>query len=111
MGETRATEGIAQLLAEARREFAGDIERGRGGYLAHRRFSDRMDALVRQAAAPVRWVETIRCMAAEGATHILECGPGKVLAGLAKRVDANVRALALADRASLEQALASIKGS
>jgi malonyl CoA-acyl carrier protein transacylase len=39
------------------------------------------DALVRQAASPVRWAETIRAMAAQGVTHIVECGPGKVLAG------------------------------
>ena len=67
------------------------------------------DALVRQAAAPVRWVETIRRMAQLGATHVVECGPGKVLAGLVKRIDGNLRGLALADRASLEQALASMK--
>ena len=67
------------------------------------------DALVRQAAAPVRWVETIRRMAQLGATHVVECGPGKVLAGLVKRIDGSLRGLALADRASLEQALASIK--
>ena len=67
------------------------------------------DALVRQAAAPVRWVETIRRMAQLGATHVVECGPGKVLAGLVKRIDGNLRGLALADRASLEQTLASMK--
>ena len=42
-------------------------------------------ALVRQAAAPVRWVETMRAMQAAGVTHVYECGPGKVLAGLVKR--------------------------
>ena len=68
------------------------------------------DALVRQAAAPVRWVETIRRMAQQGVTHVIECGPGKVLAGLVKRIDGNLRGLALADRESLEQALASIRG-
>jgi [acyl-carrier-protein] S-malonyltransferase len=67
------------------------------------------DALVRQAAAPVRWVETIRRMAQLGATHVVECGPGKILAGLVKRIDGSLRGLALADRASLEQALASMK--
>ncbi len=67
-------------------------------------------ALVRQAASPVRWVETIRAMAAMGVTHVIECGPGKVLAGLTKRIDANLQSLALADRASLEQALAAVKG-
>jgi len=69
------------------------------------------DALVRQAAAPVRWVESVRRMAQLGATQILECGPGRVLAGLVRRIDGNLRGDALADRASLEQALASIKGS
>lgn len=68
------------------------------------------DALVRQAAAPVRWVEVIRRMAADGVTHVLECGPGKVLAGMVKRIDPAMQGLALADRASLEQALATVKG-
>ncbi len=67
-------------------------------------------ALVRQAASPVRWVETIRAMAAMGVTHVIECGPGKVLAGLTKRIDSNLQSLALADRASLEQSLAALKG-
>jgi [acyl-carrier-protein] S-malonyltransferase len=68
------------------------------------------DALVRQAASPVRWVETIRSMAEQGVTHVVECGPGKVLAGLVKRIDARVHGIAAADRASLEQALAAVKG-
>lgn len=68
------------------------------------------DALVRQAASPVRWVETIKKMADEGVTHVIECGPGKVLAGLVKRIDARVQGIAAADRASLEQALATVKG-
>ena len=68
------------------------------------------DALVRQAAAPVRWVEIIRQMAAQGVTHVIECGPGKVLAGLVKRIDPRVQGIAAADRASLEQALAAIRG-
>jgi [acyl-carrier-protein] S-malonyltransferase len=63
------------------------------------------DALVRQAASPVRWVETIRKMADAGVTHIVECGPGKVLAGMTKRIAPGVKALAAADRASLEEAL------
>ena len=68
------------------------------------------DALVRQAASPVRWAETIRHMAAQGVTHVVECGPGKVLAALVKRNDPRLQGLAAADRASLEQALAAIKG-
>jgi len=63
------------------------------------------DALVRQAASPVRWVETIRRMADSGVTHIVECGPGKVLAGMTKRIAPGVKSFAAADRASLEEAL------
>jgi len=68
------------------------------------------DALVRQAASPVRWVETIRKMVDEGATHIIECGPGRVLAGMTKRIAPTVQSLTLHDRASLEAALATLKG-
>ena len=63
------------------------------------------DALVRQAASPVRWVETIRRMADSGITHIVECGPGKVLAGMTRRIAPQVQSLSLGDRASLEEAL------
>jgi [acyl-carrier-protein] S-malonyltransferase len=69
------------------------------------------DALVRQAAAPVRWVESIRRMVELGATHVVECGPGKALAGMTKRIAEGVQSLALADRASLEQALQAVRGS
>jgi [acyl-carrier-protein] S-malonyltransferase len=67
------------------------------------------EALVRQAASPVRWVETIQAMAAMGATHIVECGPGKVLAGMTKRIAGDVQSFTLSDRAALEQALTGIK--
>jgi [acyl-carrier-protein] S-malonyltransferase len=67
------------------------------------------DALVRQAASPVRWVESIQKMKELGVTHVLECGPGKVLAGTVKRIDGALQAYALADKASLEQALAALK--
>jgi len=68
------------------------------------------DALVRQAASPVRWAETIRKMVDSGATHIVECGPGRVLAGMTKRIAPSVQALTLHDRASLEAALQALKG-
>jgi [acyl-carrier-protein] S-malonyltransferase len=64
------------------------------------------DALVRQARSPVRWVETIRAMAAQGVTHVFESGPGKVLAGLTKRIEGGLQGAALADAASLDQAVA-----
>jgi [acyl-carrier-protein] S-malonyltransferase len=67
------------------------------------------DSLARQAAAPVRWVETVRSMLASGVTHIVECGPGKVLAGMTKRIDTSVHSFTLADRAALEQALQGVR--
>lgn len=68
------------------------------------------DALVRQAASPVRWVETIQAMAAMGASHVVECGPGRVLAGMTKRIAPQLQSFTLSDRAALEQALATVKG-
>src|SRR5690606_22950699 len=66
------------------------------------------DALVRQAWHPVRWVETIRVMKAQGVTHVVECGPGKVLNGLTKRIDGELTGLAITDPASLDAALAAL---
>jgi len=67
------------------------------------------DALVRQAAAPVRWVETMEMMARQGITHVYECGPGKVLAGLVKRCTEGVAGGAMADAAGTEAALVAVK--
>jgi [acyl-carrier-protein] S-malonyltransferase len=66
------------------------------------------DALTRQLYMPVRWTETIQKLAGDGLTLMAECGPGKVLAGLAKRIDGNVKCLALTDRAALEAARAEL---
>lgn len=63
------------------------------------------EALVRQAASPVRWVETIHRMREMGVTRIIECGPGRVLAGMTRRIWPEVESFALADRQSLEEAL------
>jgi [acyl-carrier-protein] S-malonyltransferase len=63
------------------------------------------DALVRQLYSPVRWVETVQALAANGVTHAYECGPGKVLAGLVKRVERDMQVLALETAAAFEQAL------
>lgn len=68
------------------------------------------DALVRQAWHAVRWVETIQKMQAEGVTHIVECGPGKVLTGLVKRIAPEVNALSITDPASLASVLETVKG-
>lgn len=70
--------------------------------------ADIRSALTRQAAAPVRWAETMQAMAASGVTHVVECGPGKVLAGLAKRCVPGLQSFALSDRAALEQALSAL---
>ena len=59
------------------------------------------DALVRQAFGPVRWVEVTQALRARGLTHIVECGPGKVLAGLVKRVDTEIQSTTVLDPASL----------
>lgn len=63
------------------------------------------DALVRQAAAPVRWVESVQKMSALGITRVIECGPGKVLSGLVKRIDTQLSADAINDQASFEAIL------
>jgi [acyl-carrier-protein] S-malonyltransferase len=68
------------------------------------------DALARQAAGPVRWAEIIRRMAADGVTHVVECGPGKVLARLTRRIVHPLESLALTDPASIGEALAVLKG-
>jgi len=68
------------------------------------------DALVRQAWHPVRWVETIQAMKAQGVTHIVECGPGKVLNGLTKRIDKDLVGLAITDPASMQAALELLQG-
>ncbi|MBM4179951.1 MAG: ACP S-malonyltransferase [Betaproteobacteria bacterium] len=67
------------------------------------------DALARQLFSPVRWVETVRAMAAQGVELIAECGPGKVLSGLNKRI-VEVPTLAITDAASLADVLGKVKG-
>lgn len=67
-------------------------------------------ALVSQADHPVRWVECVKEMAARGVTHVFECGPGKILAPLTKRIADGLQGLALADRAGLESAVQLSKG-
>ena len=62
------------------------------------------DALYRQAFGPVRWVECVRAIKARGIGHLVECGPGKVLAGMVKRIDPELSGLAVYDPASLAEA-------
>lgn len=61
------------------------------------------DALYRQAFGPVRWVETVRALKARGISHIIECGPGKALTGMVKRIDAELVAAAINDPATLAE--------
>jgi [acyl-carrier-protein] S-malonyltransferase len=62
------------------------------------------DALYRQAFGPVRWVEVVQSLRARGLQHIFECGPGKVLSGLVKRIDSDATSLCVLDPATLAEA-------
>jgi [acyl-carrier-protein] S-malonyltransferase len=68
------------------------------------------DALVRQADHPVRWVECVRAIAGQGVTHVAECGPGRILAPLVRRIAEGAQGYALVDRESMEQTLAELRG-
>ncbi len=69
---------------------------------------DIRDALYRQAFGPVRWVECVAALKTRGATHIIECGPGKVLSGMVKRIDADLCSGAVFDPASLNETRAAL---
>jgi [acyl-carrier-protein] S-malonyltransferase len=66
--------------------------------------------LAEQLYRPVRWIETIEKMAAQGVTHVVECGPGKVLAAMVKRIAPTVEVLTLSDRAAFDAAITQLKG-
>jgi [acyl-carrier-protein] S-malonyltransferase len=68
------------------------------------------NALARQAASPVRWTAIVRRMASEGVTHVVECGPGQVLAGLARRIDDRLEVHTLSDDAAIDATLAALAG-
>jgi [acyl-carrier-protein] S-malonyltransferase len=67
-------------------------------------------ALAQQAASPVRWTATVQYMAALGVTHVVECGPGRVLAGMNKRIAEGIEAFALIDSDAINETLAALKG-
>lgn len=66
-------------------------------------------ALARQACSPVRWAETVRRIAADGIAHVAECGPGKVLSGLTRRIAGGLQSHAIADAQSLQQTLLALR--
>lgn len=68
------------------------------------------DALVRQAYSPVRWIETVQAIAARGVDQLYECGPGKVLAGMNKRIAKDLAGGAINDAAGLDEATAAVGG-
>lgn len=67
------------------------------------------DALARQVAGPVRWTELVRKLAEQGVTHVVECGPGKVLTALNKRIAPALACLSICDRESLQQTLSTLR--
>ncbi len=67
------------------------------------------EALYRQAFGPVRWVQTVHALKARGLEHIVECGPGKVLSGMVKRIDASLSAFAVFDPATLAETQAGLE--
>jgi [acyl-carrier-protein] S-malonyltransferase len=68
------------------------------------------DALARQAAGPVRWTQIIQAMSERGITHVVECGPGKVLSALTRRIAPGLQSLSVSDPDSLRQALSAVRG-
>jgi [acyl-carrier-protein] S-malonyltransferase len=74
--------------------------------LAHDSVENIRDALVRQLYLPVRWTECVQTLVANGATRLVECGPGKVLTGLAKRIDKTIDGRAIGTPADFDAALA-----
>ncbi len=68
------------------------------------------DALARQAAGPVRWTQIIRAMSERGITHVVECGPGKVLSALTRRIAPGLNSLSMSDPGTLRQTLSGVGG-
>ncbi len=66
------------------------------------------DALAQQAASPVRWVQTVQALVARGVTHVIECGPGRVLNGLNRKIAPSLVALPIGDGVDLDAAKAAV---
>ncbi|MDH3412843.1 MAG: ACP S-malonyltransferase [Gammaproteobacteria bacterium] len=105
-----ATERLSSMLADAR-VSAPEIPVVNNADVAIKSDPNEIrDALARQLFSPVRWTDTIRKLAEEGANVVVECGPGRVLSGLMKRIDRNIKALSLHDPDSLRAALTETGG-
>lgn len=104
----RLREALSQVnLGQPRIPFVSAVDAQE-----HREPDDIRATLVRQIASPVRWPQTLRALAARGVAQIIECGPGKVLTGLNRRIErrADLALLAIEDPASLAAALAATQG-
>ncbi len=76
---------------------------------AHADIASIKEILVRQLINPVRWVDTVNALAATGISHLVECGPGKVLIGLNKRIEQSLQHLSLTDTETIQQAVNNLK--
>jgi [acyl-carrier-protein] S-malonyltransferase len=100
-----AAEVLAQALAQVNIEAPTVPVIHNVDVLTHQTSDEIQAALVSQAWHAVQWVRTVQAMRNAGITHIIECGPGKVLAGLVKRIDPDLIGLSVADPESLHHAL------
>lgn len=103
---TPAGEALAEALAEARFSTPGTKVIGAADARPYGDGDDIRGRLSRQVYSPVRWVGTIQALTDGGATRIVECGPGKVLTGLMRRIDRKMSTGFVHDQASLQKALA-----
>ena len=101
-----AAEGLAARLAEVAFAPPGIAVVHNVDVASHTDAAAIRDALIRQLYSPVRWIETIEQFARAGVTHVAECGPGKVLAPLIKRIDKNLQTVALNEPAGLRDFIA-----
>lgn len=101
-----AAEGFAGSLRAARFATPGIAYWSPVDMRSHDTAEDIRELLIRQLASPVQWTGLVRALAAAGATTFIECGPGKILAGLVRRIDKNLQCQALQDPASVQAALA-----
>ena len=94
---------IAASLVLSFNAFASDLAK-------EKRWADQvvdaiLDGLARQMYSPVRWVDSVQQMVADGATQLVECGPGKVLTGLARRIDRSLPAVCIESPESITKAM------